>query len=354
MTARTITYAEALREGTAVAMAADPSTFLMGLGVPDPKAIFGTTTGLQAQFGPERVLDMPTAENGMTGIAVGAALVGKRPIMVHQRVDFTLLALDQIANSAAKWSTMFGGHGNVPLTIRMIMGRGWGQGPQHSQNLQATYGHFPGLKVVMPATPHDAKGLLIAAIEDDNPAIVLEHRWLGNTIGEVPEGHYTVELGKARVARSGNDVTLAASGYSTLEALRAAELLASFGINCEVIDLRTIKPLDSETIVASAARTGRFVAVDSGWRTFGIAGELVALVAEHAFGSLKAAPVRVTPPDAYVPTTKSLANAFYPSTATIVNAVRAMYGLRPKTEADLGFDPDRLLDVPDASFRGPF
>jgi pyruvate/2-oxoglutarate/acetoin dehydrogenase E1 component len=354
MAERTITYNEALREGTAVAMAADPSTFLMGLGVPDPKAVFGTTAGLQAQFGPERVLDMPTAENGMTGVAVGAALTGKRPIMVHQRVDFTLLALDQIANSAAKWSTMFNGQGSVPLTIRMIMGRGWGQGPQHSQNLQATYGHFPGLKVVMPSTPHDAKGLLIAAIEDDNPTIVLEHRWLGNTIGHVPEGHYSIELGRARVARSGNDVTLVGSGYSTLESLRAAELLAEDGIECDVIDLRTIKPLDSATIVASAARTGRFVAVDSGWKTFGVAGELVALVSENAFERLKTAPVRVTPPDAYVPTTQSLANVYYPSTAAIVNAVRKMYDLPPKTELDLGFDPDRLLDVPDASFRGPF
>jgi pyruvate dehydrogenase E1 component beta subunit len=354
MAARTITYNEALREGTAEAMAADPSTFLMGLGVPDPKAIFGTTTGLQQRFGAKRVLDMPTAENGMTGVAVGAALAGKRPIMVHQRVDFALLALDQIANSAAKWSTMFNGARSVPLTVRMIMGRGWGQGPQHSQNLQATFAHFPGLNVVMPSTPHDAKGLLIAAIADDNPTIVLEHRWLGTTIGEVPEGHYTLPLGKARIARAGNDVTIAASGYSTLESLRAAELLAADGIDCEVVDLRSIKPLDSATIVASAARTGRFVAVDSGWKTFGIAGELVALVSEQAFSTLKSAPARVTPPDAYVPTTASLANAYYPSTTTIVNAVRAMYGLAPKTDLDLGFDPDRLLDVPDASFRGPF
>jgi pyruvate dehydrogenase E1 component beta subunit len=354
MAGRTITYNEALREGTAEAMSADPNTFLMGLGVPDPKAIFGTTTGLQQQFGAARVLDMPTAENGMTGVAVGAALAGKRPIMVHQRVDFTLLALDQIANSAAKWSTMFNGQRSVPLTVRMIMGRGWGQGPQHSQNLQATYGHFPGLKVVMPATPHDAKGLLIAAIADDNPTIVLEHRWLGNTIGQVPEGNYAVEIGKARIARAGADVTLAASGYSTLEALRAAELLGDDGISAEVVDLRTIKPLDVATIVASAAKTGRFVAVDSGWKTFGIAGELVTLVVEHAWSELKCAPARVTPPDVYVPTTLSLANAYYPSTATIVNTVRAMFALPPKTELDLGFDPNRLLDVPDASFKGPF
>jgi len=170
----------------------------------------------------------------------------------------------------------------------------------------------------------------------------------------VPEGHYSVPLGAARIARSGNDVTLAASGYSTLEALRAADLLANDGIECDVIDLRTIKPLDSATVIASAARTGRFVAIDSGWKTFGVAGELVALVSENVFERLKTAPVRVTPPDAYVPTTASLANAYYPSTATIVNVVRRMYGLPPKSEDELGFDPGRLLDVPDAAFRGPF
>lgn len=354
MTGHSTTYNDALREATEIAMAADPSTFLMGLGATDPKGIFGTTLGLEAKFGSKRVLDMPTAENGMTGVAIGAALVGKRPIMVHQRVDFALLALDQIANSAAKWSTMFNGQRSVPLTVRMIIGRGWGQGPQHSQSLQATFAHFPGLKVVMPSTPHDAKGLLIAAVEDENPVIVLEHRWLGSTIGMVPDGAYRVPIGKARIARPGTDVTIAASAYSTLEALRAAELLVEDGIDCEVIDLRSIKPLDTETILTSAARTGRFVAVDSGWKTFGVAGELVALVAESAFADLVTAPVRVTPPDVYVPTTASLANAFYTSTTTIVNAVRRMFKLAPKTDEQLGFDPARILDIPDKNFRGPF
>jgi len=351
---RQISFIEAIREGTQIAMDNDPSTFLMGLAVNDPKAIFGSTAGLEARFGSKRVLDMPTAENGMTGVAVGAALAGKRPIMVHQRVDFALLALDQIVNSAAKWHAMFNGQRSVPLTIRMIQGRGWGQGPQHSQSLQATFAHFPGLKVVMPSSPYDAKGLFIAAIEDDNPVIFLEHRWLGNTFGPVPEGHYTSPLGVARMARPGSDVTLVANSYGTLEALRAAELLLEDGIDCEVIDLRTIKPLDTATILESVARTGRLVAIDHGWKTFGIAGEIVATVTETIFGALKCAPARVAPPDAYVPTTASLANAFYPTTTTIVNAVRRMYELAPKTDEQLGFDPARIQDVPDASFRGPF
>jgi pyruvate dehydrogenase E1 component beta subunit len=351
---RQLSFNDAIREATEIAMAADPATFLMGLGVTDPKGIFGSTLGLEGRFGAQRVLDMPTAENGMTGIAVGAALAGKRPIMVHQRVDFALLALDQIVNSAAKWNAMFNGQRSVPLTIRMIVGRGWGQGPQHSQSLQATFGHFPGLKVVMPSTPHDAKGLLIAAIEDENPVIFLEHRWLGNTFGPVPEGHYRVPLGTSRIVRAGNDVTLIACSYATLETLRAAELLLEDGIDCEVIDLRSIKPLDTAALEASVARTGRVVAIDHGWKTFGVAGEIVALLAESQFAALRTAPVRIAAPDVYVPTTASMANAFYPSTTMIVNAVRKMYGLAPKTERQLGFDPERVADIPDASFRGPF
>src|SRR5579885_455110 len=207
---REITFAEALNEAMAVCLEADPTVYLMGLGVPDPKGVFGTTLGLQEKFGVRRVMDMPTSENAMTGVAVGSALLG----------------LDQIVNQAAKWHYMFGGKTKLPLIIRMIVGRGWGQGPQHSQSLQAWFAHIPGLKVVMPATPYDAKGLLIGGIEDDNPVIFLEHRWLHGIKGAVPKGHYAVPLGRARIARPGRDVTIVASSYMTLEALRAADMLA--------------------------------------------------------------------------------------------------------------------------------
>jgi pyruvate dehydrogenase E1 component beta subunit len=351
---RTLVYTEALREGMEAAMAADPRVYLMGLGVPDPKGIFGTTNGLQERFGAARVMDMPTAENGMTGVAIGSALVGMRPVMVHQRVDFVLLALDQIANNAAKWHYMFGGRSSVPLVIRLIVGRGWGQGPQHSQALQATFAHFPGLKVVAPATPYDAKGMLIAAIEDDNPVIFFEHRWLHSTFGPVPAEPYTVPLGRAHVARDGTDATIVTSSYMFVESMRAAEALATQGISAEVVDLRTIRPLDRETIVSSVVRTGRVVVVDGGWKSFGVAAEVVATVTDGAFASLTHAPKRITFPDAYTPTTPALARHYYPTATTIVNGVREVLGLHPVTEEEAGFASDAPRDVPNPSFRGPF
>jgi pyruvate dehydrogenase E1 component beta subunit len=351
---RTLVYTEALREGMEAAMAADERVYLMGLGVPDPKGIFGTTLGLQERFGVARVMDMPTAENGMTGVVIGSALVGMRPVMVHQRVDFVLLALDQIANNAAKWHYMFGGRSSVPLVIRLIVGRGWGQGPQHSQALQATFAHFPGLKVVAPATPHDAKGMLIAAIEDDDPVIFFEHRWLHPTFGPVPAETYRVPIGRAHVARSGTDATIVTSSYLFVESMRAAEALAARGISVEVVDLRTIRPLDRETIVASARRTGRVLVVDGGWKSFGVAAEVIATIVDGAFASLACAPQRITFPDAYTPTTPALSPGYYPSATTIANGVRALFGLPAMRDDELGFASELPRDVPNPSFRGPF
>lgn len=351
---RELSYASAIREATIQSMERDETVYLMGLGATDPKGIFGTTLGLEDRFGSSRVLDMPTAENGMTGVAVGSALVGMRPVMVHQRIDFTLLALDQIANSAAKWYSMFNFQRSVPLTIRMILGRGWGQGPQHSQSLQATFGHFPGLKVAMPVTAYDAKGMLMSAIADPNPVLVLEHRWLHNIVGAVPEDAYETPLGIARVAREGGDVSVVATGYGVLESLRAAEVLEKHGVSAEVLDLRSIRPLDEATILKSVRKTGRLIAVDSGWKTFGVAGEIVSIVSELAFDALKSAPIRVCAPDTYVPTAPALANEFYFSTVDIVNAAGRFFGLPRMADADCGLDPARLKDVPDKSFRGPF
>ena len=187
---RELKFYQAINEAIDTCMAGDPSVYVMGLGTPDPKGVFGTTLGLAQKYGAERVMDIPTSENGMTGVAIGSALVGMRPIIVHQRIDFALLSIEQIVNQAAKWHYMFGGQMQVPLVIRMIIGRGWGQGPQHSQSLQAWFAHVPGLKVVMPSTPYDAKGLLISSIEDNSPVVFIEHRWLYNIAGNVPEGSY--------------------------------------------------------------------------------------------------------------------------------------------------------------------
>jgi len=348
---RELKYYQAINEATDLCMAQDSSVYVMGLGVPDPKGIFGTTLGLEKKHGSARVLDMPCAENGMTGIAIGSALVGMRPILTHQRIDFALLSVEQLVNQAAKWHYMFGGRMRVPLVVRMIIGRGWGQGPQHSQSLQSWFAHIPGLKVVMPTTPHDVKGLLISSIEDDNPVIFLEHRWLYNVSGPVPEGVYRVPLGQARIAREGKDITVVAVSYMTLEALRAAEFLAEEGIQAEVIDVRTLRPLDDATILKSIRKTGRLLVADTGWKTGGISGEIVARVAEEAFGALRSAPRRIALPDTPTPTSPALAENYYPRAANLVAAIREMLdrpAARPLPEAH------GRHDVPDPSFKGPF
>lgn len=350
---REITYAEAIREGFAVAMERDPRVMLMGLGVPDPKGFFGTTTGLQQQFGADRVMDMPCAENGMTGVVLGAALNGLRPVINHQRVDFALLAMDPMCTQAAKWSYMFGGAMKMPAVFRMIIGRGWGQGPQHSQNLHSWFAHIPGLKVVMPSTPHDAKGMLISAIEDDNPVVFLEHRWLHHIKGHVPTGHYSVPIGPIRTARKGADVTIVALSYMVLEALEAAETLAEAGIDAEVLDLRSLRPLDREAILTSVKKTGRLIVADSAWALAGMSAEIMAIASEGAFSSLRSAPRRVCLPDCPTPTGPSLAAEYYPRSGHIVAAAREMLDL-PANADDLLVPAGVELDKPNPAFTGPF
>jgi len=350
---RLLSFSEAIREATDICLGRDPRVYLMGLGVPDPKGIFGTTAGLQEKYDPRRVFDIPTSENGMTGVAIGSAIVGMRPILTHQRADFALLAMEQMVNQAAKWHYMFGGKVSVPLVIRMVIGRGWGQGPQHSQSLHAWFAHVPGLKVVMPTTAYDAKGLLIASVEDNNPVIFLEHRWLHNVTGHVPEGHYVVPIGQAKVVREGRDVTIVSVSYMTLEALRAADMLMEDGIQAEVIDLRTISPLDLTTILESVGRTGRLVVADHASKSFGISAEVIVRVVEESPRALKAAPTRVCLPDSPTPTSPALAKHFYPRAVHIAAAVRHQCG-KPVNESELIPDDSSFFDTPDKSFRGPF
>ncbi len=350
---RELKFFQAINEAIDLCMAKDSAVYIMGLGVPDPKGIFGSTLGLQQRYGNMRVMDMPASENGMTGVAIGSALVGMKPIMTHQRIDFALLAMEQIVNQAANWHYMFGGQMSVPLVIRMIIGRGWGQGPQHSQSLQAWFAHVPGLKVVMPTTPYDAKGLLITSIEDNNPVIFIEHRWLYNITGHVPERIYRVPLGQAKVVKEGDDLTIAATSYMTLEALRAAETLAESRIKAEVIDIRTLRPLDNALILESVRKTGRLIVADTGWRTGGFGAEIVAQVAEEALGDLKSPPRRVALPDCPTPTTPALANHYYPRADHIVVTARRMLGLSAE-EPVKDMTTSVPLDVPDASFTGPF
>ena len=351
---RQITYAQAINEALHQAMEKDKDVFLMGEGVDAPPAIFGSTRGLKERFGKERVFDMPLAENGMTGVLIGAALAGMRPVMVHQRLDFILYTMDQIVNHAAKRCYTSAGRQSVPITIRALIGRGWGQGSQHSQNLQSLFAHIPGLKVVMPATPYDVKGLLLSAIWDNNPVIFIEHRRLYDETGEVPEDPYLVPIGEGIVRFQGNDVTLVAISYMHLESLRAKTILDKMGISVEIIDPRSLKPLDEFLILQSVRKTGRLVVADTGWRSCGVAAEIAAFAAEKAFSSLKAPIRRVTLPDIPTPTTSVLEKAFYPGPQEIVQAVCDVMALpEEKRAAGLALFQQAPPTSP-RQFVGPF
>ena len=356
---RDINFVQAIREGLDQSMERDPSILVIGEGVPDPKAIFNTTAELQEKFGPERVFDMPLSENGVTGICIGASLSGMRTVMVHQRIDFALLTMDQLVNNAAKWHYMFNGKASVPIVVRVIVGRGWGQGPQHSQSLQAMFAQVPGLKVVMPTTAYDAKGMLISAIEDNNPVIFIEHRWLYHIKDKVPEEFYRVPLGQAKVLVEGDAVTVAAFSHMVVESLIAAKgLMESMDINVEVLDMRSVRPLDFASALASVRKTGRLIVADTGFQTGSIANELISKVAEQAFDYLKAAPVCIASPDHPVPTSHFMTENYYPGPKEIVDAVldlvgvdRTSVGYRELCAEILRNGPH---DTPNPDFTGPF
>lgn len=322
---RKLSYAQALSEGLTQAMEVDSRVFVMGEGVDDPKAVFGTTKAALEKFGADRVFDTPLSEAAMTGMGIGAAIQGLPNVMIHMRSEFLLYAMDQVVNHAAKWRYMSGGLLNVPIVIRSLIGRGWGQAAQHSQSLQAIFAGFPGLKVIMPSTPYDAKGLLYQAILDPNPILMFEHRWLYDKVGEVPEEAYSVEIGKANVLRSGRDITLLGVSYQVLECLAAADFLSEKGISAEVIDLRTISPLDLSTIIQSVRKTGRLVICDTASRSFGVAAEIIASVQTEIFSTLKGPMKRVALPDFPTPCSSALEEAYYPSVKNIVEEALSLF-----------------------------
>lgn len=320
---RQISYAQAINEALHQTMQRNSRAFLMGQGVTSPWYVGTTTIGLLDRFGPQRVIDTPVSENGMTGVAIGAALCGMRPILMHPRMDFMYLAMDQIANNAANWHYMFGGQLSVPITIWGIINRGGEQAAQHAQALQAMFTHMPGVKVVMPSNPYDAKGLLVAAIEQEDPVVYIDDRWLYDHVGEVPEEVYSVPLGKGVVRREGKDVTIAATSYMVFEASKAAEALEEEGIDAEVIDLRSLKPLDETLLLESVGKTRRLVVTDGGWRTCGVSAEISARIAEHnIIGRLRAPIARVTLPDAPAPASAALERVYYPNASCIASVVR--------------------------------
>jgi len=283
---------------------------------------------LHKKYGDSRVFDTPLSENALTGVAVGAALTGMRPVYMHNRPDFLLLAMDQIVNHASKWSYMFGGHIHVPLVIWAVVGRGWGGGAQHTQTLQGLFMHVPGLRLVMPSTPYDAKGLLITSIADNNPVIIIEHRWLLRQTGYVPEGLYSIPFGHGVVRRPGKDITIVAVSYMVVEALNAAQELQEQGIDVEVIDPRTLKPLDEEIILDSVKKTGRLIIADTGWKTGGVAAEIAAIVVEKGFKYLKAPVKRITSPDIPTPASYVLEAKFYTGKADIIAGCKELVSLK--------------------------
>lgn len=348
MAPRIITFEKAVNEAIFQEMKRDKRVFLFGLDVTDHKRIFGTTKGLEI-FGSERFFGTPLSEDAMTGVALGAAITGLRPIHVHIRVDFLLLAMNQLINMVATTSYGSAGKLKAPLVIRAIIGRGWGQGFQHSKSLQSVFAHIPGLKVVMPSRPHDAKGLLISAIRDDNPVIFLEHRWLYWLEGDVPSNAYTVPLGESFVLRSGKDITIVATSWMNVEAFKAAEILSrKHGIEAEIIDVRTIYPLDDESIVKSVTKTGHCIVADYDWEFCGFSAEVAARVAEKCFNKLKSPVGRIAFPHVFTPTTRPLENAFYPNAITIIREVEKKLGLK---KADLRGENFYSWEN---RFKGPF
>jgi pyruvate dehydrogenase E1 component beta subunit len=319
---RILSYGKAINEALALALENDPSVFVLGQGVDDPSAMFGTTRGLQDTFGRERVFDTPLSEEGMMGVSTGAAMNGMRPVFMHNRPDFVLLAFNQLVTHAAKFHFMDNGLTTVPLVVWAAIGRGWGSGAQHSQAIHGMLLGVPGLKIVMPSTPYDAKGLLLSAILDNNPVCVFEHRWLMKKDGVVPEGFYRVPLGKGIYRRRGDDVTIVGASHAIELGMQAANQLAAEGIEAEVIDLRTIKPLDEQIILDSLRRTGRLVVVDTAWMKGGVCAEIGCLAAERGYSFLKAPVRRVGLPDVPTPAGYTLEQFYYPDAARIAAAAR--------------------------------
>ncbi|MBU1261712.1 alpha-ketoacid dehydrogenase subunit beta [bacterium] len=345
---RKITYCEALNEAMYQEMERDPSVFVYGIGVPDHKKVFGSTVGLVEKFGKERCFDTPLSEDAMTGFGLGAAINGMRPIHIHIRVDFLLLATNQLANMVCSYRYGSGETLSVPLVIRAIVGRGWGQSFQHSKSMFSTFAHIPGLKVILPTTPMDAKGMLISAIRDNNPVIVIEHRWLYWQVGDVPEKPYTIPFDEENILRKGDDITIVATSWMNVEAVKAADVLKKVGISVEVIDPRTIAPLNDKLIVESVKKTGHCIVADNDWVDYGVSAEIATRVYEKCFGYLKSPIERIGFAHTPCPTVRHLENCFYPNAINIIRAIEKKLGLKPSDLSGEDFYSH------ESRFKGPF
>jgi pyruvate dehydrogenase E1 component beta subunit len=345
---RMISYRDALNEALAEEMRRDAGVFVYGIDVGDHKRIFNSTKGLVEEFGPQRCFSTPLAEDAMTGFGLGAAINGMRPIHVHMRVDFLLLALNQLVNMIATHHYGSGGTMKVPMVIRAIIGRGWGQSYQHSKALHSWFAHIPGLKVVMPSTPRDAKGMLIAAIRDDNPVVFIEHRWLYDAVGEVPDDSGSISLEGARVLRAGKDVTVVATSWMNVEAVKAAQILEKRGVSVEVVDARSVSPFDGRTIVDSARKTGHCIVADNDWLHCGFSAEIATTVYDACYRELKSPVQRIGYEATPCPCTRPLEDEFYPNAVDIIRAVESKLKL---SATDLSGEDFYSYEN---KFKGPF
>jgi len=346
--ARILTYPEAIAEALSQEMLRDDAVIVLGQGVDDPKRILGTTKGLLEKFGAMRVFDTPVAEDGMVGVSIGCALAGLRPVHVHIRMDFLLLAMNQLVNMAAKMRYMYGGALAVPLVIRVLIGKSWGQGPQHSQSLYPLFMNIPGLKIVCPTTPFDAKGCLIASIRDDNPVVFIEHRLLYYQRGYVPERSYSLEFGKARILKRGRHITLVGVSQMAIECLRAQRLLEDSGIEAEVIDPVSLYPLDMDTIENSVQRTRRLLFVDNSWMPCGAGAEVIARLMENKKVrkiEVKRMGFAFTP----CPTAPALEDGFYPDPFSIAETAFKM--VHPNKNIIFS---EKNIKKEEVEFKGPF
>lgn len=351
---RDMTYVEAIRLAQKQVLNDNDKTFILGLGASDPKGMFGTNVGLVDEFGNQRVMDAPLSENTLTGVSIGMAAMGYRPILVHHRLDFTLTAFEQMINQAAKWFFNSGGKSNLPFLIRMVVGRGWGQGPTHGQSLQSMFSHIPGLKVVMPTTPQDAGDMIVGGIADGNPVIYIEHRWLHGIRSEVSQPFKEYQIGKARISKFGKDATIVANSYSVVDSLLAARFLETKGLSCEVIDMRSIQPWDKKLIFESVAKTKRLVVVDTGHLSFGVSGEIITSVFEELWETISSKPIRIGFPDIPVPSAPGLSQQYYAGPAEIAIKIAESFKI------DLTYYEIKLLkgsgpfDIPPQGLVGPF
>lgn len=345
---RILTYVEAIREALDQSMEKDEAVFLMGLGADKPGECDGTVKGLSVKY-PGRVFDTPCSEDATTGFCTGAAIAGMRPIIYHGRVEFALFAFDQIVTQAAKWNYMFGGDSPVPAVYRISVGRRWGDAPQHTAVMHSVFGHIPGLKVVIPSTPWMAKGLLIAAIRDNNPVVFLEHRWLYGIKQHIPEEDYYFPLNKCITVKYGGELTIVAMGDTLIEAMRAVPMLKRNGISVEIIDLVSINPIDYETIILSVDKTRRLMVVDVGTKSCGVGSEIISRVCEEGLYRFESEPVNLAAPDCPCPMSPALTKGYYPTADTIIDAVETMFDLKIEHEKrtdfwELHMPPDLSVD----------